>query len=609
MKFKGALKNILYESFRPRTEEDYREILSRGAEDKKPSLLNSPSAGFEGQESEQFLAGATLNREGGGCPWLYIRVWLFCLGAFALIVLGFSLSGLDGATIIALGATFGNLGFLVLLYELYPKRDISLPYIVCAAFFGGVLSSFISQILYSFMLVETPYIHQLWVAAVEEISKGATVIILIIVSGRRDPFFCFLMGAAVGTGFSAFEDMNYIYVGAAALQFRLHMAVVQGFVRSFGAPFSHAAWAAAFGWTLSSDKPYKKLRTYAVFLFCYVMHFLVNFPLMENFNNVGGYAISAATGVLSLALEIYILIKMRSQCGNAIHPKNSTYIDISEENSGAMKVGWEGGAAVFKRENGQKSRSAFAANIVAFSAILLSSVMILGASYVYRKDVLVYDDIPFDDWASCKVFMQDGLDLNPDLDREMEQWESVEKLIKDSYSVTFENGRPDSVVQEDSAGGYTYLYRYDHMIMTAEEWEKFHGFGLSNSGANQADDTAQDNTQVGDTAQENGDEPQSGVVESWALMDVFLEYQSKIYPFMTFDEDGALYGYFAVADGYIAAYYDERDGKFYAASNPHYETKGEIAAYTMASVALFAAVAGAGAYIILRRKSRRSEDD
>lgn len=425
MRILAAIKKFAYETFRPRTRADYAEVFSRGG-------------GGDGRAAY---------------PWLYSRALLLCFFLFALLSLGYALTGLNFLAVAAAGGAFADIAFIILLYELYPGRDFPLAAPFAAMFAGGILSSAAAYLLYSLKTVSAPYAMQAWTAFVEETAKAVAVAAAVAAAGEKRPFACLVLGAAVGGGFSAFENMWYAFTGG-FVHGEVSGAVKTLLVRSFGTPFSHAAWAGAFGWAVSGEKPYKKWQPYAVFAFNFIMHFFVNFPLMEQFRGWKGYPISAVTGIATAMLLIFLAVcYARPQTGNGeTAVKRQPFERLPKINSAT------GGAAC--RARGYK----IAANAVAAAAVVCLSFALMGPALVFRGyETFKYYD--FGSFEECRAVAQNGLEFYPDYDREYIRYDDLTV----NYSVAYTEGQLSYVVQRERAGNYYYRYRYayTYYIFTA----------------------------------------------------------------------------------------------------------------------------------------------
>ena len=171
------------ETFRPHSKAEYREIFSRGLND---------------------------NNEGvtGAFPWLYVRAFLllFILFTVNTLVLRLTDNSLYVPSVIFLGGITFTVPFIVLLYELYPKRDLSILYLFGILVLGGTVAGVLSQLAYAFIPVTDKWLSAVVAGLVEEIAKAIPAMLAIAVLNRKNPYACFLVAAAVGAGFSVVED-------------------------------------------------------------------------------------------------------------------------------------------------------------------------------------------------------------------------------------------------------------------------------------------------------------------------------------------------------------------------------------------------------------------
>lgn len=403
MKIKRALEKFAYETFRPHSRKEYSDLFLRG----------------KGGEAAY--------------PWFWARFLMFSFSAFALVCLGYSLNGWEISVVYFTGGIFADLTFLVLLYELYPKCDVPFALPFLAFFAGGVLSSFFSDAIYAVYRCETPYLQQLWTAFTEETSKAAVTLILLAALKKRNPYFCFLIGAAVGGGYSAFENMGYM-----DRYYTLSALMPVGIFRAMGTPFSHAAWAALFGWSVSQKGCFKTVRPYLAYAFCFTMHFFVNFPLIPFFAEWRGYPISALTGVITLAAATVVAYRARKELCPA--PTE------------------EGFAPTVNGERDLRKRRAFICNVLAACAVTAFSLALLGPTCVYggTRNYVVRN---FGTFAETAAFAQSGYDLRPDFNRQYAEYADV----SENYSYTFTDGELTSAVQREQYGEYFYLFTYGYV--------------------------------------------------------------------------------------------------------------------------------------------------
>lgn len=441
MRFKNALKKFAYETFRPHSREEYAELFSRGkGGDEKPTY-----------------------------PWFYARVLLFSLLLFTVLCVSYSLSKLNFLLVLLTGGIFADLAFIILLFEIYPKRDQSLATFILVFIAGGILSSALIYVQYGLLRVDVEFAEQAWTAFVEETGKAVTIIIILLILKKRDPLVCFIVGAAVGGGYSAFENMWRMYVYGYGYG-GISSAIENGLWRALGTPFSHAAWAGLFGWALSDKRPWFSRKPYAMYAFGYVMHFFVNFPEMPQFKTWYGYSISAVTGILTIVVMILVIVKCRrALIGCCVQGEQLSIPQIEsypQTYGGYPKIN---GAYITNKAEIHKAplqpfvgygacRYKFIANVLAAAAIFCFSFALLGPTCVFGG-YTYYTIRNYDAWGEVLYIVQNGHEFNPDYNREYVEL----KDPSENYSYTWTNGKLTSVVQRQSYGSYNYRYTYGYV--------------------------------------------------------------------------------------------------------------------------------------------------
>lgn len=142
-------------------------------------------------------------------PWIFARIFLFTL----LLYLGFDWAcNYFGNPKLIPGLLFvGNFGIpfciFLLFYELNVRRDVPLYKAIQALIGGGLISLIITLLLSSLTRSEAP----IWAGPIEETAK---LLAAILVAGRfRNGRILtgLLFGAAIGSGFAAFESAGYTF--------------------------------------------------------------------------------------------------------------------------------------------------------------------------------------------------------------------------------------------------------------------------------------------------------------------------------------------------------------------------------------------------------------
>lgn len=273
------------ETFRSHSNKEYKELFSRG--------LNRDNSGVTGAH-----------------PWLYVRLFfmLFMIFTANIIILRMTENDLFAPSVMFLGAIVFCIPFAVLLYELYPKRDFGLYIYVMILIGGGTAACALSQIVFYFI----PYYNGWWFAfvsgVVEETSKAIVAVLAIIFTKKKNPYVCFLIGTAVGAGFSIIEDMGYIYrtvssFGQTDIAGVLQICLDRG-LTSF---CTHILWTGAVGWAYSlPHKPYRSVWTGLLFV-SIAIHTCWDLPL----TGWSKYAVSALCIIAAAAINISIVHRSR----------------------------------------------------------------------------------------------------------------------------------------------------------------------------------------------------------------------------------------------------------------------------------------------------------
>ena len=234
------LGNIFSEVFKRHSREEMEEQLIMGTARHTPTLAEIET--------------------GWAKPWLFARllgisaVLAFCLYA------GFeafeNLNLVPG--LIFVGSFAVPASALIFFLEMNVPRNVSLFSVMGMVFIGGVASLIASLILYSKLTLSNSWFLALAAGPVEETAK---LVIVILLAGKatRYPWILngLLLGAAVGTGFAAFESSGYAlnYMLSDGFQVGVHEIVLRGVL----APFGHIVWtanAAAALWMVKGDKPF-----------------------------------------------------------------------------------------------------------------------------------------------------------------------------------------------------------------------------------------------------------------------------------------------------------------------------------------------------------------
>jgi len=214
-------------------------------------------------------------------PWIFIRIFFVTIGAYLLFLIAWSIYHniilIPGLLI--LGSFAVPFSVLILFFELNTPKNISIFKIIQFVIVGGVLSQFISLILYDVTSIYNAGI-------IEESAKLAAVLILVNYNKKNQYKYilnALLLGAAVGTGFSAFESAGYA----------LKMGIISSAImtdniqlRGLLSPFGHIIWTAITASAYWMARPYCKsawttlisYRFLKIYFLPVLLHFIWNLP-------------------------------------------------------------------------------------------------------------------------------------------------------------------------------------------------------------------------------------------------------------------------------------------------------------------------------------------
>jgi len=246
-------------------------------------------------------------------PWMFFRTFLSALVIYMLFLWAwdhFKNSNLIPG-LIMVGSFAVPISTLLFFFEINAPRNFSLYQVIRLLFLGGILSLIFS--LFLFQLTDYFGLGLLGASLAGLVEEPGKLFALLTVAGiakYRYKLNGLLFGAAVGTGFAAFESAGY------AFRFLLRhgddaMSNVI-LVRGMLSPFGHIAWTAMVGgalWRVKGDKKFSfKMLTDLGFLrvlaVAAVLHMLWNSPIELPF--YGKYVILGVAAwivVLGIAQE------------------------------------------------------------------------------------------------------------------------------------------------------------------------------------------------------------------------------------------------------------------------------------------------------------------
>lgn len=183
-------------------------------------------------------------------PWMFFRAFAGSVFVYVLFVVGWecfeNVNLLPG--LIAVGAFAMPIATLVFFFEVNARRNVSVYQVMRMVVKGGVISILFSLVLYVLPLEELSGLGASVAGMIEEPGK----LFALLVMAKSDRYHYklngLLLGAAVGTGFAAFESMGYAFSilleeGPGAMNGNI-------LLRGFLSPFGHVIWTAICGFAL-----------------------------------------------------------------------------------------------------------------------------------------------------------------------------------------------------------------------------------------------------------------------------------------------------------------------------------------------------------------------
>ncbi|MCM1546717.1 MAG: PrsW family intramembrane metalloprotease [Clostridiales bacterium] len=384
-------------------------------------------------------------------PWAYVRLFtlIFVLFAVFLLIIRFTSNELFVPTVTLLGAVCFNLTFLLLLYELYPKKDLSFMAVLLAMLIGGASSNVFAQILFNIFSPSNSWLRAVYAGFFEELSKAAAVVLVIVFSRKNSPLSGFILGAAVGCGFSIAEDMGYIFVQANEMPFvNLTTVIELAITRGLSAVCTHTLWTAAIGWAFCRFKRhFANLAVYAVTLLSCGLHIAWDLPL----GNLALGFIYASCASVALVECILILHAERKKS----FAEHSLKAEELYKNQEAVSEAWTQAEQEMQEEQSLDKRDPlywryWGRFTLVLAAFLMAVTGVLYCSIPFRE---TYGTQTFREPESFVAFMQNGLVFNAKDNRQFDE---------NSKTETAGAGRVRQ--EETGADGILYTYFYTENV-------------------------------------------------------------------------------------------------------------------------------------------------
>jgi protease PrsW len=153
-------------------------------------------------------------------------------------------------TLILLGSFLVPVTFVAWAFERWKDQDVTAELIVTAFVLGGLLGVLGAAVLEAYLLSPSPLLF-IGVGLIEEAVKLGALILVTRHLQRRHARDGFVLGAAVGFGFAAFETAGYAFNALLTVRgLSLTGLVDTELVRGVLTPFGHGLWTAILGGVL-----------------------------------------------------------------------------------------------------------------------------------------------------------------------------------------------------------------------------------------------------------------------------------------------------------------------------------------------------------------------
>ena len=219
-------------------------------------------------------------------PWVFFKTFTFSVLVYVCFVFAFQqfhnpklLPGL-----IITGTFLIPVSLLIFFFEMNVLRNVSLYQVVKLVLLGGVTSLLLSLFLFQWTELGA-WLGAMAAGIIEEVGKAAALFLVINKTKYRWTLNGLLFGAAVGTGFSAFESAGFALLielsnGQSAM---LHTITLRGLLSMLGL---HVVWTSMVGaalWRARGDRAFnievlRDPQFVRIFLLAMSLHMAWNAP-------------------------------------------------------------------------------------------------------------------------------------------------------------------------------------------------------------------------------------------------------------------------------------------------------------------------------------------
>lgn len=251
-------------------------------------------------------------------PWLFARALLTALlmtaMLYVLVMVFKNVVALPGLLVVS--CFVAPLSVVLLFYEFNVPRNVTLIYVMGLVLMGGILSIFVSVVMFKLFPELGTLLGASSAGMIEELGK---LLAVVYATRRLSPVRYryilngLLFGAAVGAGFAAFESAGYA-MGTMLERKSISAAMDNAFIRAWLSPFAHVLWTALTAgalWRVKGARSYSGAmladwRFVRVFLIAMACHAIWNADIVPTGPFMLKYWILGAVGwmvALSLVQE------------------------------------------------------------------------------------------------------------------------------------------------------------------------------------------------------------------------------------------------------------------------------------------------------------------
>lgn len=216
-------------------------------------------------------------------PWLFSRLLLLSVVVTVAFIIGFRM--FENPNLIPglmfVGSFAMPVSTLIFFLEMNAPRNISVFMVTALVAIGGAASLIVALVFFNWFSFLSSWLAASAAGLIEEPAK---VLIVVALFGQikryRWTLNGLLLGAAIGTGFGAFESAGYAFQSMGSFDGFVDNILLRGLL----APFMHIVWtanAAAALWMVKGDRPFsvsmlRDMRFLRVMASSVVLHMIWN---------------------------------------------------------------------------------------------------------------------------------------------------------------------------------------------------------------------------------------------------------------------------------------------------------------------------------------------